>query len=162
MFPKGVYPTEVESDAACTCRPALLNFLKRTAVSFWCTVLYGKKNPAGKFQEKSKKWACAAREARGARPFFGFSGFFGSFRILFQYNVFCFHLFCICFPCSGFTFLLTCTKLFQNGCRQFSLQFSLKHCVRAAYWQSYARVTSTKYYDPTLQGGKSASQGLQH
>ena len=50
------------------------------------TVLYRKKIPAGKFQKipgKFQKWACAAREARGARPFLGifpdfleFSGIF--------------------------------------------------------------------------------------
>ena len=39
-----------------------------------CTVLYGKQNPENsKKSEKSQKWACAARFARGSRPFLDFS-----------------------------------------------------------------------------------------
>ena len=49
------------------------------------TILYSilqKKNPAGQSQKtpgKIQKWACAAREARGARPFWGFPGIFDFF-----------------------------------------------------------------------------------
>ena len=48
------------------------------------------KNPAAKFQKnpgKIQKWACVAREARGARPFLGIFQFVLEFSgICFPYN----------------------------------------------------------------------------
>ena len=75
--------------------------------------MYGKKNPAGKFQKipgKFQKWACAAREARGARPFLGnFLDFLEFSGIFFPYNTVALTRSCLCF--FFFFFFLACNAL---------------------------------------------------
>ena len=79
FFSNGAASTTAFSQAAGVASPFLRIVARVQRFTQKHTVLYGKNNPARKFQKipgKFQKWACAAREARGARPSLGISGFF--------------------------------------------------------------------------------------